>query len=238
MSFQKKQMKRGFSVVEFIVIISIFGIMSSVVFFDFNGFSRQIDRNNLATDIALAFRKMQVFGISASDQGIGNANFSSSEINEVLAEDLTATDARYGVEIDLNNQTLTQYQKGNNSSNMYTGSDILVDVLTVTGENKVLRVCVTNDGTVPRIRRNDATCSFLNPSNGDEVDYNSNSVVTTTFRRPYPDAMVYGNNFPGGFVPSIMLIVVGIPGGTAEEASYIYVDSIGLIQVIEPTLIN
>jgi len=236
MIFQKKQMKKGFSVVEFIVIISIFGIMSSVVFFDFNGFSRQIDRNNLATDVALAFRKMQVFGISASDQGIGSAGFSNSQINEALASNLTATDARYGVEINFSQQTITQYQKGDNSSNIYTSSsDTLIDVLTVTGQNRILRVCVVNDGNVPRIRRSNATCSFVNPSNGDEID--DDEIVGVTFRRPYPDALVYGNDL-SLVSPNIMIIVVGIPGGTAEEASYIYVDSIGLIQVTEPTLID
>ncbi len=229
-------MKKGFSVVEFIVIISIFGIMSSVVFFDFNGFSRQIDRNNLATDVALAFRKMQVFGISASDQGIGSAGFSNSQINEALASNLTATDARYGVEINFSQQTITQYQKGDNSSNIYTSSsDTLIDVLTVTGQNRILRVCVVNDGNVPRIRRSNATCSFVNPSNGDEID--DDEIVGVTFRRPYPDALVYGNDL-SLVSPNIMIIVVGIPGGTAEEASYIYVDSIGLIQVTEPTLID
>lgn len=226
------QLNAGFSVIEFIVIITIFGIMSSVIFFDFNGFSRRIDKDNLAADIALAYRQMQVFGISATDQRIGDADFSSAEISSVLSADLTNSDARYGVEISFPNQTIIQFQKGENTSSNYVGSDILVDILEITGTSSILKVCATSDGTMPAIDGN-GNCDFGASPNGEEVN---TGWVATTFKRPYPDAIIRGNNFSGGFIPTKILIMIGVEGEDPQRSSYVYVDSIGLIQVIDPEI--
>ena len=58
-------MHKGFTLIEFIVIISICAIMAAVALFNFQGFRSNVAINNLAHDMALTLRQAQVFGWSA-----------------------------------------------------------------------------------------------------------------------------------------------------------------------------
>ena len=49
----------GFTLVEFIVIMSIFTVMVGVVLFNFNNFRSAVTLENLAHDIALSIRQVQ-----------------------------------------------------------------------------------------------------------------------------------------------------------------------------------
>ncbi len=53
---------KGFTLIEFIVIISIFAIMSAVTLFNYQGFKSSVSLSNLSRDIALTIRQAQVFG--------------------------------------------------------------------------------------------------------------------------------------------------------------------------------
>lgn len=50
---------KGFTLVEFIVIMGIFAIMVGVIIFNFNGFRSTVTLDNLAQDIALSVRQIQ-----------------------------------------------------------------------------------------------------------------------------------------------------------------------------------
>ncbi len=56
---------KGFTFVEFIVIISIFAVMSAIALFNFRGFRSSVGLNNLAYDIALEVKTAQTLGVSA-----------------------------------------------------------------------------------------------------------------------------------------------------------------------------
>lgn len=56
----------GFTLIEFVVIMSIFAVMASVVLFNFSGFSSNISLSNLAHDVALSIRQAQVYGQSGA----------------------------------------------------------------------------------------------------------------------------------------------------------------------------
>lgn len=58
----------GFTFIEFIVIISIFAIMSSFVLVNYRTFTRNIETQNLAQDIALMIKRAQNSGISAASE--------------------------------------------------------------------------------------------------------------------------------------------------------------------------
>lgn len=65
-SFIKKITSRAFTLVEFIVIISIFAIIATIALFNFGSFSSNVSLSNLAHDVALSIREAQVYGISAT----------------------------------------------------------------------------------------------------------------------------------------------------------------------------
>lgn len=56
--------QQGFTLVEFVVIISIFAIIAAISLFNFSGFNSNISLSNLTHDIALVIRDAQVSGIS------------------------------------------------------------------------------------------------------------------------------------------------------------------------------
>ncbi len=65
---QKMQKNSGFTLIEFVVIISIFAIMAGVGLFNFRGFQTDVSLTNLAHDIALTIKRAQSEGTS----GISN----------------------------------------------------------------------------------------------------------------------------------------------------------------------
>lgn len=228
MKNNNSQQHTGFSLVELIVIISLFAIMSSVVSFDFQRYQENIDRVNLATDIALAFRQMQVYGISASNREIGAAGFEqdSGTVQGLVSSDLSQDTSVYGVELDLDAQELTLFQEIAGVNNQYNdGTDILIDRLAITGDNTVLRICATAEFTQPMVL-GDGSCDIQ----GDVIEINSGT-FTAMFERPFPDGS-YAISQDPSFTPSIAIFVVGTPARSAEELNYIYMDAVGLIQSV------
>ena len=71
---------RGLTLIELIVVISIFLVITSTVIFDYGNFKSNVSLQNLTDDIALAIRKAQSFAIGARavDTSSGTADFSRS----------------------------------------------------------------------------------------------------------------------------------------------------------------
>ena len=68
----KEQYQNGFTVIELIVIVSIFAIMASVSLYNFQGFDDSTNINNLALDIALEIKRAQTLGSSSIDTDTGD----------------------------------------------------------------------------------------------------------------------------------------------------------------------
>ncbi|MBI4118182.1 MAG: type II secretion system protein [Parcubacteria group bacterium] len=66
---------QGFTLVELIVTISIFVIISAITLFNYPSFSSRIALDNLAHEIALTVREAQVFGTSVREFGAGSGTF-------------------------------------------------------------------------------------------------------------------------------------------------------------------
>ena len=62
---------KGLTLVELIVVISIFLIITSVAIFNYGGFNSTVSLQNLTDDIALSIRKAQGFAIGA--RGVGES---------------------------------------------------------------------------------------------------------------------------------------------------------------------
>lgn len=83
-----KPRNAGFTLIEFVVILTIFSIMAGFSLANYRGFSQNIELSNLAQDIALLTRRAQNYGISAGS-GIG---------------DPIAGPSRFGINFVSNNQ--------------------------------------------------------------------------------------------------------------------------------------
>jgi len=89
---QEKNNFHGFTVVEFISIIVIFGLVASVAIFGYSQFQSNIALRNLAYEIALSIRQAQSYGITSS--GDITSNISVPEIINNLDQEYV------GVRID------------------------------------------------------------------------------------------------------------------------------------------
>ena len=70
---------KGFTLIELMVVISIFLVISTIVIFNYQGFSSSASLQNLTDDIALSIRKAQSFAIGSRGVTInGISSFSNS----------------------------------------------------------------------------------------------------------------------------------------------------------------
>lgn len=124
----------GFSLVEFIVIISIFAIMAGVALFNFGGFNSNVSLNNLAHDIALTVRQAQVYGISATEGADINP---TSQIRGVYFPYLSSNfDNKFTIFLDVNTDP-------NNLNPLVTydlGTDVDLDTVTITTQDSITNI--------------------------------------------------------------------------------------------------
>ncbi len=71
----KIKYSKGLTLIELMVVISIFLVITTIVIFNYEGFSSTVSLQNLTDDIALSIRKAQSFAIGA--RGV-TGNFSNS----------------------------------------------------------------------------------------------------------------------------------------------------------------
>ena len=189
---------KGFTLIEFIVIISIFAIMAAVALFNFNGFRSNVSLNNLAHDIGLTIRQAQVFGWSNKSDGSGNGIALSGS----TAEDGNPLRYAEGVYFDVaaNPKEFILYRKfdATASQNYVDGTDIKIDTIKVSGPNKIGKVM---GGLSKQDLELDSQHTI--PQSATTIE----DVLSIAFTRPKPEAAFFGS---GGLAISHPTDYVGI----------------------------
>jgi prepilin-type N-terminal cleavage/methylation domain-containing protein len=160
---------KGFTLVEIIVVVFIFAVVSSVLLFRYSDFSTNITLRNLSQEVALSIRKAQTLATSVRG---GNPT------------DAFNTTKGYGMYFSLA-QNGTKYGGGassfvlfrdDNGDGLYNQTDQSCGSLTV-GNECLEQFSITTGDTVSQI------CV--------EEDCSSSSGVVFYFKRPNPDAKIY-----------------------------------------------
>jgi prepilin-type N-terminal cleavage/methylation domain-containing protein len=164
--FKKKIRKRGFTLVELLVSVSIFSVITSIVLTSNNRFNSTIDLVNLAQDVALSIRKAQTFGLNSR----ANAGVFENE-NGVVG---------YGVRLRTDTPTQYLFFVDLNASNTANTGEVL-EWFTVQGGNTVSKICVNiiQSGSVSLGEH----CS----------DEKTRIALNITYRRPNPEAVMRTN---------------------------------------------
>ena len=205
--FHGNDRNRAFTLIELIVVMAIFTIISSITIFNYGRFSSNLIVTNLAYEAALAVRQAQVYGISVkqtkASQGItGRENFT----------------AAYGVSFDKTDlQNFYLFSDADNDNKRYADGTEDEESFSMNGTNYIKRFCLTYSGS------SGAVCND---------DSNGLTSISIIFKRPDLDAKIYGFDSSGGVISGIVTKAeVLFSSGRGDKTARITVTNTGQISV-------
>ncbi len=153
--------KRGFSLFELLVSLSIFTILTTVLLIKNSTFKGDILVTNLAYEVALTVREAQTYGINVKAVNTG------TQLAPILNYNYP-----YGVHFDYSIPTAYVLFSDQNSNGLYalSGSEE-IKTYSIQQGNKISSICVTDTN-------NTKSCDAA-------IGY-----IDITFKRPDPDAMI------------------------------------------------
>lgn len=184
-------MKQGFTLIEFIVIISIFAIMASIALFNYNGFRSNVALNNLAHDIGLTIRQAQVFGWANQSE---NMSGGTGVVLDPLGDALSASPVRFsdGVYFDISSpqaaKQIILYKKLDSTLLPYfidDTQDRVIDTVQIAGPNSI-------SGIYYAINKEDLLLDADGPAPGIQPIPN----LSIAFSRPKPEALFFTGGAP------------------------------------------
>jgi prepilin-type N-terminal cleavage/methylation domain-containing protein len=171
---------KGFTIIEMLIVIGIFGVLTAVVVFQYGNFNSQTILTNMAYEVALATRQAQVYALGVRGQ-IDADNF----------------DNRYGVYFNL------IADEGDEKFIFFIDQETADSICDGDGETpgedcflcELGSECLESYQFLRDIRLDSICLSALN----DPVDEDGNcdgelvDSATVTFERPNPDAIIYSD---------------------------------------------
>jgi len=167
---------RGFTLVEMVVCIAIFAMMTALLVAKYGTFNQSVLLTDLAYDTAITVRTAQTFGLSVQSSAIG----AGSSFNYAYGVEFCAIAAGVGCgtvnSVNLYNNLLVLFADANSNGSIigdgiYNAGDIQESLYTITRGAVISGFCFT-DG-----------CS------ASDIDPN-NTRLDITFKRPNPDAVI------------------------------------------------
>lgn len=169
--------QKGFTLIEFVVIISIFAIMASVALFNFTGFRSNVGINNVTQDIALTIRQAQVFGWSTQ-------TFSIDPAGDILRYP-HGVHFKMGTNNEFENEIILYTKTDPQPANAFyeEGLDTEVEKLQVLGNMKIsdIRAANTKDELL------------IDKSSGNKIigGVSLGTDISIAFSRPRPEVMLF-----------------------------------------------
>lgn len=209
------QFKKGFTILEMLMVLAIFGVLTAVIVFNYGEFNSRTIMTNMAYEAALSIRQAQVYSLSVRGD-VGVSNFDN---HYGIYVNPTIDNKSFAFFIDRAENGVTDGScnaDGTCLSCSATDSECL-EKISLTRDVVVARICVSLDQQ-NIVDRGTGLCSQGNQS---EV-----SELTLTFERPNPDAVVRTDL---GIVPGANVAIVLKTSYGNQRA--IIVKSTGLISV-------
>lgn len=138
--------EKGFTIIELLVVIFIFGVISSLVIFNYGTFKSDVSVENLAQDVALTIRRAQVYAVST--KGADNTTFPSYGVHFNIPGNtsILGTEKHFILFADLPTYpNLGQYDQSSgvcgvvNSSP--TNQDECLEIINITTTDTITAIC-------------------------------------------------------------------------------------------------
>jgi prepilin-type N-terminal cleavage/methylation domain-containing protein len=187
MNIKIKQFCKGFTILELVISIAIFAIMSALLLARYGTFNQGILLDNLAYDIALTIRNAQSYGL--------NVRSSSRTAN--------LFDKPYGVHFDINDPTHFIFFVDTGGYGVYNPNidldndgnpDQILSKTTITRGSKISALCVNG-------------CSAGTPVTS----------VDITFKRPDPNAIIKINGRTDIYNSDTDITIMAVDGQTIKR---------------------
>ena len=196
----------GFSLIELVIVIGIFTLISAVILANYPSFSHKISIQNLAHQIALEVRQAQVYGLSVKETSLGTAVFPG-----------------YGVYFNqADNQSFILYADSNNNkkydnpgTNCSLNVECLEKISIASGDN-IKDICVYDAS-------NNKKCAVEATPAG-QIDS-----LNIVFIRPDPDANIIGAS--GGTDSTYQRAAISVEPPKKDFYKTVVVESTGQISV-------
>jgi prepilin-type N-terminal cleavage/methylation domain-containing protein len=211
-SLLKKNQPRGFTLVELLVTITIFTILTGVVLFSQSKFNSSILLTNLAYDTALTIRQAQNYGINIKEYDAGlflpyGVHFDISSDKSFI---LFADHIYYS-----NSEKISPYDGSISSCDTAHGC---VNRYNVKGGNSISNLCVY---------------TTVDPS---EMGCRPVQKLDIIFQRPNPDAKIFadidGNVDDGYDIPNADSAEITVIGSDGSQQRRVRIQANGLIEIL------
>lgn len=173
-----KSYQAGVTLIEMVVVVAIFGLVASILFFKYSDFNNTISIRNLSQEVALATRKAQLYatgvrsldGVSATSDIYNAYGISFSAGTDGSA--YSANNKQFILFVDAIDNTGDidhYYSNGGECGNPGVGNEC-VEQFTISSADTVVQVCTGGISS-------SENCS-------------TNGTMNVVFRRPAPDAEI------------------------------------------------
>jgi prepilin-type N-terminal cleavage/methylation domain-containing protein len=185
-----KEKNKGFTIIEMLFVVGIFGILTAIVVYNYSKFDNEIILTNTTYEVALQVRQAQVYSIgvrSSGEGGSGRSDFETqfgtfiyldgSNQNMILFADVSGVAHDAGVCDD-------------------TSGDACGVIACPTGAGEECReiASLTRGVTFSAICKASAGTNLVDVATGDcDSGATSEDSVNISFQRPNPDAIIDGN---------------------------------------------
>jgi Tfp pilus assembly protein FimT len=179
-NFHKNKYNSGVTLIELIVVIIIFMIISSITIFNYGNLNSSLSTQNLADDIALSIRRAQGYAVGVRGySGLFNEGYG---IHFTTNPDISKLYAGSNKSFILFADMTTQNQKYDYGSYDKCGSPKVdnecIEVLNITSTDSITAIYLSSDINTPISSTSTVDILFHRPNSEPTFCYRSSSSVT------------------------------------------------------------